>query len=237
MKPRSQSSLILSIGMVLAAVIIADTLYKIKCFDNSLQVVGSAKQHVTSDSVHWRLEFTRPVTLQTVKQGTALMQQDLNKVVAFFSEHGVSQNTLIISPVIMTQVYEQRQTGPTKYTLRQTVELDSTQVAATTELTKLYPTLIDQGVILQANPPEYYVSKLPEIRVSLLKGAMEDAKLRAKSIAESGGQKVGQLKSASAGVVQVLSINSTNVADYGAYDTSQIEKDVMVSVRATFTLR
>ncbi len=39
------------------------------------------------------------------------------------------------------------------------------------------------------------------------------------------------------GVVQVLPPSSTEVSDYGAYDTSSIEKEVMVTVKASFRLR
>ncbi len=39
------------------------------------------------------------------------------------------------------------------------------------------------------------------------------------------------------GVVQVQSLNSTDVSDYGSYDTSQIQKQVTVAIKATFSLR
>jgi hypothetical protein len=51
------------------------------------------------------------------------------------------------------------------------------------------------------------------------------------------GKKVGQLKSASSGVVQVMSANSLDISDYGSYDTSKIEKNIMLTVKATFTLK
>jgi hypothetical protein len=37
--------------------------------------------------------------------------------------------------------------------------------------------------------------------------------------------------------VQVLKVNSTDVSDYGAYDTSTIEKEVMVTITAVFNLK
>ena len=67
--------------------------------------------------------------------------------------------------------------------------------------------------------------------------AVEDARKRAKAIAESTGQSVGKMKSAASGVVQVMAPNSTDVSDYGQYDTSTREKDVFVSVRTTFILK
>ena len=57
------------------------------------------------------------------------------------------------------------------------------------------------------------------------------------SIASSTGQTVGKLKSASSGVVQVMQPNSTDVSDYGSYDTSTIEKEVSVTARAVFFVR
>jgi hypothetical protein len=67
--------------------------------------------------------------------------------------------------------------------------------------------------------------------------AITDAKARAEEIAKSGGAKVGKLMSASSGVVQVLAPNSTNVEDYGSYDTSTIQKEVSVTARASFGVR
>jgi hypothetical protein len=73
--------------------------------------------------------------------------------------------------------------------------------------------------------------------VSLVGQAIADAKARAVQIAKAGGSSVGALKSASSGVVQVLAPSSTNVEDYGSYDTSTIEKEVMVTARATFYVK
>ena len=43
-------------------------------------------------------------------------------------------------------------------------------------------------------------------------------------------------RAAASGVVQVLPKGSLEISDYGSYDTSSIEKEVMVTVRATFTI-
>lgn len=71
----------------------------------------------------------------------------------------------------------------------------------------------------------------------MLSDAIKDAKARAEKIAGSSGKRVGIIKSASAGVVQVLSPNSIDISDYGTYDTSSIEKEIMVTVKALFTIR
>ena len=94
--------------------------------------------------------------------------------------------------------------------------------------------LLADGANLSPEQPQYYISTLPQLRVSLLGAAIKDAKARASAIAQSGGSSVGALETASSGVVQVLAPNSTNVEDYGQYDTSSIDKQVTVTVRANF---
>jgi len=56
-------------------------------------------------------------------------------------------------------------------------------------------------------------------------------------IAENDNRKVGNLRSASIGVTQVLAADSVDVSDYGTYDTSTEDKDVMVTVRAVFRIK
>ena len=73
--------------------------------------------------------------------------------------------------------------------------------------------------------------------MSLLGKAVKDAKARALSIAENSGAGVGSLESVSGGIVQVLAPNSTDISDYGSYDTSTIEKDIMVTVKAEFGIK
>lgn len=62
---------------------------------------------------------------------------------------------------------------------------------------------------------------------------MKNALARAKQIASSTGSSVGALKSASKGVFQITPVNSTNVSDYGTYDTSLIDE----TVKAVITVR
>lgn len=97
--------------------------------------------------------------------------------------------------------------------------------------------LIDDGVIFSNQSLEYYYTKLPEPRIPLIPDAINDAKLRAQKIAEGSGKIIGVIKSANLGVVQVLTVNSTEVSDWGTCNTSTIEKEIMIPVNVMFTLK
>ncbi|TSC60347.1 MAG: hypothetical protein LiPW15_225 [Parcubacteria group bacterium LiPW_15] len=230
---------ILGLSIIIAFAVFSYSFYSARQLDNSLSVTGSARKQVVSDSVKWMSGFSRTVLQQDLKSGYAQMAKDQAIVIKFLQEKGIADSEINISTVFMGQnyYYDKGASTPKEYNLNQTVEVKSSDVQKITDIAKNIQGLIDQGVIFSTQNLEYYYSKLSELRVSLLAEAMKDAEARAKSIVESGGAKVGPLKSASMGPVQVLSVGSQDVMDYGSYDTSKIDKDVMVTVRAAYTIK
>ncbi len=228
--------IIIGLSLILSAVVVGFVIYRTKAMDNTLQVTGSAKKVVTSDAVKWNGEFARAVTTDNLKAGYAQMASDLEKVKAFLKSEGVEDRDVNISPVYMYEQYDYKSdsNAQKKYNLTQTLQVQSNAVEKITSLAKNVQKLIDSGVIFSTRSLEYYYTQLPEARIELLSEAVKDAQNRAGKIAQSSGNEVGSLKSASVGVVQVLPVNSTEISDYGTYDTSSIEKEVMITVRATF---
>jgi hypothetical protein len=234
-----KSSAILGIFLVIAVSIVSFSLYQIKAADNSLAVTGSAKQAVTADIVKWHGSFSRTVLASGLKAGYAQMKIDEAAVLKFLKDNGVADAEITISPISMQEQYNYNKTAnsPDEYSLVQNVTVQSTDIEKVKNISKSTQIVIDQGVIFSAYSPEYYYSKLPEVRVTLLPEAMKDAQNRAASIAASTGKKVGALKSASMGVVQVMQPNSIDISDYGNYDVSTVEKEIMITVKASFSLR
>lgn len=225
-------------GLIIAASIFSFAFYSARSSEDSLAVTGSAKKQVKSDTVKWTSNFARSVPTSELKSGYDQMAQDLMIVKKFFKDQGISEANLGISPITVEQPYSANNTeGPKEYILRQNVEVSSTDIAKITDLAKNVQPIVNQGIFFTTQSVEYYYSKLPELRISLLGEAVKDAQIRAREIAKNSGRSVGSLKSAGMGVVQVLPINSVEVSDYGAYDTSSIDKEVMVTVKTAFTLR
>jgi uncharacterized protein len=231
------SRLLIGLGIVLATLIGAYTYYQIRSFDNTLTVTGSASKQVVSDHVKWVGAINRVAKISTLKQGYADMAKDLTLVQQFLKDKNIPTDQIVISPIFMDQNYDQPQGAERSYTLRQTISIDSSDVTNISEIAKNINPLIVQGVVFSTQSLEYTYTKLPDERVAMLSLAVQDAKARAGKLAESSGKTVGQLKSASSGVVQVMSANSLEISDYGSYDTSTIDKNIMITVKASFTLK
>lgn len=234
-----KTSIILGVFLIIGVSIVSYSMYQIKASDNSLSVTGSAKQAVSADMVKWNGSFSRTVYASSLKTGYSQMKNDEAIVSKFLKDNGVVDIEITISPISMQEQYDYNKSSgtPTEYVLSQNVTIQSSDIKKIQNISKNTQTVIDQGVIFSAYSPEYYYSKLPEMRVTLLPEAMKDAQKRAESIAESTGKKVGDLKSASMGVVQVLKPNSIDISDYGNYDVSTVEKEIMITVKASFSLK
>ncbi len=83
---------------------------------------------------------------------------------------------------------------------------------------------------------EYYLQSLPAIKLDMLAEATKNAQVRADKIASSTGARIGRVESANMGVFQVTTVNSTDISDYGTYDTTSINKKVTAIVRTDFLL-
>lgn len=230
-------SLVLGLAIIISASIGSFTFYQLRS-NNTISSTGSAKKAVTSDTVKWTSNITRNIKASTIKDGYVKMENDLKEVRNFLTANGIPQEEIEISPIFMYDIYDNNNQTEKSYNLVQNIEVRSSEVEKIKDLAQNTNSLITaKGLFFSTVSLEYYYSKLPELRVELLASAVEDAKQRANALASAGGKKIGTMRSASSGVVQVMSSNSVEVSDYGMYDTSKIEKEVMVTVKATFDLK
>lgn len=240
MQPTPSSKLpaiILGIALILA-VAVGGIFYTTKSpTGNTLTVTGSAKISVDADSVIWRSSIAHSVTEANLKTGYAQVAKDLSLVQVFLKEAGIPDTSIIISPVTVMQDWSQNNGAPKMFSLRQNIEVNSPDVEKITALSKNIQKIVDQGAFFQTDSVEYYYSKLAEARVNMLTDAIADAQARAAAMAKSTGQSVGVLRSATSGVVQVLSAGAIDNGEYGQYDTSKIKKDITITVRASFNLK
>lgn len=124
----------------------------------------------------------------------------------------------------------------TGFNVARQIIVRSNDVAAINELANNIEPFTGSNYSVTTQSLELTYSKLDEMRVQLLSAAIKDAEARAKAIASDSGRTVKALRNASSGVVQVLPAGSVEVSDYGMYDTQSMQKEVMVTVRATFSL-
>jgi len=215
--------------------------------NDTITVTGSVKKNVVSDYGKWRATISRNAPLSETGNASdvdATLQsvaKDAETVKNFIKGLGLPETSFHLLPVATDPQYEhlpnyiqtQRIIG---YTVRQEIEVESSDVVTIEKLSNNASQLIKQNIVFTNQNTEYYYQKLPDFRPELFALATEDAKERAQAIAKGTGVTVGAIRSARTGVIQVLRPNSTDVSDYGSYDLSTKEKEISAVVTVSFAL-
>lgn len=236
-RPSVAAALVVGASLLVTGIVFSWAFYSARQSDDTISVTGSAKTDIKADQAKWTVEVYRQAAQEGLSGAYTLVAKDADAVQAYFKAEGITDEQIAETTATADQDWNSGQNGaPTRYRVHQEITVTTGDVDKVQALAGNAQTLIARGYFVNPRQPEYYVSNLPDLRVSLLGQAIADAKARAQEIAKSGSSSVGKLKSASSGVVQVLAPNSTNVEDYGSYDTSTIEKEVSVTARATFVV-
>ncbi len=228
---------VLALGIVIAAIIGAYAFYSVHALSNTLTVTGSATATSTADIAKLTVSVSRPAYEGSIADVQSRVASDARAVVDFLVKDGFDRDAISESAVSIDREYSSDSNAPIKYSIREEVSFQSNDPRHVERVSKTVSDLSSRGILVNVSQPQYYISNLAELRISLVGEAVKDAKARAESIAKSAGQHVGRLQSAASGVVQVMAPNSVDVADYGSYDTSTIEKQVMVTTKAVFLVR
>lgn len=236
--PLIASSAILSFAVILTGIIVTVGIFQVKALSNTISVTGSAEQTVMSDVAKWTLQLTQSADLGNIASANAAISRDLGTLRAFLSNSGIEQEWITIQPVAMETMYNYNKGGaPSGYALRQTVVVEAGDIEKVKKAAEAVNTLLNEGTMVSTSSLEYFYSGLQSIKQEILAKATVDARERAKKMVEAGGSKLGDLRAASMGVLQVTAVNSVEVSDYGMYDTSALEKKVTAVVRASFGIR
>ncbi len=229
----------IAIAMVAASFILGHQLVEMRKTGDMISVTGSAKRPIVADLIVW----TGNVSSQEGTQEDAYksVQGHAARLTKFFKDNGVPDAEISMKPVSSEQIQEFNQNGYQTgrilgYRVNQNFEIRSSRVDAVEELIKKSDQLISEGVPFSGYGAQYLYTKLADLRIEMLGEAMKDALARAKVLAESSESKLGELRDAKMGVFQVTPRNSTDVSDYGYYDTSSKEKDITAVVKASYSL-
>lgn len=231
--------LALAIGIVLAALIFGWFFAKSRKGDEAITVTGSAKRRITSDLVLW----SAGVSAQGSQLADAYGQlsESVPRIKAYLISKGIPEGQMTVSSITTTTQKRRDADGNetseiTGYSLSQQIEVRSNDVQKISQIAREATELINQGILIESNAPRFYYTAIGDLKIEMLGEAAKDAKERALRIAESTGDSIGSVRSAKMGVMQITAADSTDVSDYGVYDTSTIEKDMTAVVNVSFAI-
>ena len=229
-----------AVGIVISAFLLAGAAREVGRKTDVIEVTGSARRPIVADLGIWKGTVT--VQSASVAGSYAEVTGYGTRVQAWLKARGLSDSVITLAPVetnrMMAVNSNGQETGEVVgYKVSQSVEVRLFDPRAIETLARDAGALAGEGIPLEAAAPQYLYTKLAELRIQMMGEATRDARARADVISKAAGASVGNVRSASTGVVQITPRYSTDVSDYGMNDVTSIDKDITTVVKVTFSLK
>ncbi|TCV12560.1 hypothetical protein EDC17_10236 [Sphingobacterium alimentarium] len=233
-------SIIAAMAIIVAALVLGNAFKYKYNVSNTINVTGNAKKDFDSDIVKWSASYSRKST--NLSEASEQLKQDREMVKNFLIQKGIKENEIVFDAVSIIRdfSYHTDERGNsyntfTGYSLNQTVSVESKDLDKVDNASREISALISQGVELASNAPNYYYSKLEDLKLSLIAEASQNAKARAENIAKESGSSLGALRKADLGVFQITGQNNNEDFSYGGvFNTTSRAKTANITVKVSY---
>jgi uncharacterized protein len=231
-------ALILGLAAIVSTFVFSGTWRTVKSENQTINVTGSARKTMVSDL--GILRGTISASGNTASDAYRALQAQKPILIGYIKSKGFPADKINFQTINNYPVYNYSQNGQQmevrEYNASQMVDIQSGDVELIKAISLEISSLVERGVNFQVNQPEYYYTKVGDIKIEIQAEAAKDAMIRGQRIAEATGRKLGTLKSARMGVLQITPENSNMTSDYGINDVSSIRKEITAVVSANFSI-
>lgn len=246
MRSRVISTFIAGVCLIIAAVLAINGFVAYKQNNGGgISAAGSATRDFSADLIVWRGSFS--ASGQSTTTAYEVIKKDAGIIEDYLIAHKVPKESIVFSSVNISPNYKQIYNANgnfignelVDYSLSQGLTIQSTDVDNIEVISRDITELIGSGVNFFSEAPEYYYTKLGELKLELIDAATADAKSRIDIMAEKSGGKVDKLLSATLGTFQITAQNSAtdSYTSGGAFNTWSREKTMFISVKLHYALK
>jgi hypothetical protein len=241
---KTSNAIIFGLAIIISAFFIANAYSSRTKTSGNISVKGLGQIDFTSDLIVWSGSFSE--TADNLQQAYSLLDKDRTKVLNYLKSKGVNENEIVFDAVNINTLYKDiyndkgKYIGQEKsgYKLTQNITITSGNVDNIENISRKISELINQGINFYSHQPEYYYTKLADLKLELIQAATQDAHSRAEKIAINSGASLGKLLSAKMGVFQITGLYDNE--DYswgGVFNTSSKEKTASITVRLVYQVK
>lgn len=236
------TSIIIGLSIIVAMLIASNAVMNRNKSDNNIAVTGLGERNFESDLIVWKSQFT--VKSMSLTDAYAEIKQQNKAIHSFLTSKGVSDTAITFSAVDLSKDYVYiNQNGSSRnvfngYLLSQTASISSTEVSKIEKISREITELINQGIEINSYAPQYFYTKLSDLKIEMLAEATKDGMLRAQTIATNSNAELGKLTKSTMGVFQIVAQNSAD--DYswgGSFNTSSKKKTASITVKLQYSLK
>ena len=236
-------TIIFSVALVIAASVLGYQVKQVGGGRESISVKGLAEKPVKADRAEWTV--TLQVKGATIADALGKLRRERPALDEFLAKAGFEAASLTESNESTDPNYEQvegrngnMRSVQEGYVARQSITINTADIGKIIAAAKGIVQFEADGHPVNFGQPQFLVSNLEEVKMSLIAAAMQNSKARASEFAKSGDVKVGRMRSASQGAFYILAAGGDqDVSDWGgSYDKSTVDKIARVVVTVDYAI-
>ena len=237
-------TLVFSVALVVAAAILGYQVKQVGGGRESISVKGLAEKPVKADRAEWTVSLQ--VKGATIAEALGKLRKERPALDQFLATAGFDTASLAESNESTEPNYEQvegrngmMRSVQEGHVARQSITVNTTDIGKIAAAAKGIVQVEADGHPVNFGQPQYLVSNLEDVKMSLIAAAMQNSRTRAAEFARSGDVKVGRMRSASQGAFYILAATGDqDVSDWGgSYDKSTVDKIARVVVTVDYGIR
>ena len=229
-----------ALGFIIGLALLGNAIKNRNKSENTISVTGLGSKTFTSDLITWTGNFSR--NSFELKSAYDQLAEDRKVIEKYMLSQGIPKKDIVFSAVDIQKQYNYNNNSDggsyqtfAGYQLAQSISLQSTDVAKIENLSRNITEIINLWIEFTSSTPNYFYTKLADVKQQMIADATKDAKERAEKIAENASADLGNLKKASMGVIQITAPNSTEDFSYGGtYNTTSKEKEASITIKLEY---
>ncbi len=207
---------ILSLGLVIAALLLSHALLEFKRQDRYVTVKGLAEREVAADLAIWPITFT--VNGDQLAELQAGLEQATGSITAFLKLHGFENDELTRSPPKITDFYAQtygNQRPPQRFQALRTLTVQSSDVSAVRTAQEAAGDLLGEGIVLAQDyaygtDAQFLFTGLNAIKPEMIAEATASAREAARQFANDSDSVVDGIRNANQGLFTISERDSNS---------------------------
>jgi len=235
------NTLLIAFAIILGAYFLGTAFKNRNKTQESIKVTGLGETDFTSNLIVWNGTFSKKNSI--LKDAYAELDSDREKIKDYLISKGIKSEEMVFSSITIDKEFDRSydnygnltSSSFTGYKLTQSINIESSAVDKVESISRQVSELIQSGVEFYSESPQYYYTKLAELKVEMIAKATKDANNRALKIAKNSNSNLGSLKNASMGVFQIVAQNSSEEYSWGgSFNTLSKRKTASITVNLEF---
>ena len=237
-------TIIFSVALIIAASVLGYQVKQVGGGRESISVKGLAEKPVKADRAEWTVN--PQVKGATIADALGKLRKERPALDQFLGKAGFEAAVLTESNESAEPNYEQvegrngnMRSVQDGHIARQSITINTTDIGKILAAAKGIVQFEADGHAVNYGEPQFLVSNLEDVKMSLIGAAMQNSRARAEEFAKNGGVEVGAMRSASQGAFYILPASANaDVSDWGGtYDKTTVDKIARVVVTVDYGIK